>query len=208
MNYSDYDVIALFRNKNGISERVFADIVLKGHEEKTVEAYIIMINPGSCEEDKKKGKPNFEFYQEEVSYAKIDPAQRCVIRLMSACGINKIRILNLSNERQPKMDLLLKNVRLNLDEVLTNSFFSNEEKSVEDRRKYMSCKAPCILAWGKEPKLNALKKQAYDCIISAGFETISAGCDNDIYSYSYIKPWSYNMQEKVIAELTEKWNAR
>ena len=98
------------------------------------------------------------------------------------------------------------------DDIVLIGFFMTDktiqEKSVEGRRKYMSCKAPCILAWGKEPKLNALKKQAYDCIISAGFETISVGCDNDIYSYSYIKPWSYNMQEKVIAELTEKWKAR
>ena len=43
-----YKVYALFEDINGSTYRRFADIVRKNHEEDSIDAYLIMINPGSC----------------------------------------------------------------------------------------------------------------------------------------------------------------
>lgn len=208
MDYSNYSVIALFRNRNGISERVFADIALKGCEKDPIEAYIVMINPGSCEEDLKSGRPAFSFYEDEVLYAKKDPAQRCVINFMEECKIKKIRIVNLSNEREPKLDLFLKKMKENPSKQMRASIFSNDPTSIDDRRKYMRIKAPCILSWGKEGKLKELKKQAYECLIEEGYDTIAVEFSKADYSCKYIKPWTKAQQDEVRSELVKKWNNR
>ncbi len=43
-----YEVKASFYKKNDTTFRNYADIIRKGYNEDKIDAYIIMMNPGSC----------------------------------------------------------------------------------------------------------------------------------------------------------------
>ncbi|MCR5703721.1 MAG: hypothetical protein K6G85_03785 [Eubacterium sp.] len=99
----DYKVLAEFYIVEGKLFRRCADIVMEGAEKKEIDAYIVMMNPGSCcpkddstiknlEKDKIGNKNNLN-----LSDAIADNAQKIVMGLMKDLGYNHVRLLNLSD---------------------------------------------------------------------------------------------------------------
>ena len=95
-----YVVLARFYN-NG-NARLFADVVDRDHVDAPIDAYLIMINPGSCKmQGNVSGRvKNSNYYKGlDVVEAVSDPAQKCVMAFMDICNLKKIRILNLVDYR-------------------------------------------------------------------------------------------------------------
>lgn len=197
-----FSVYALFEKENGDTLRRFADIVRNGYEEASIDAYLIMINPGSCKEDKEQKKGNYRFYKDypDVVKAVCDPAQKCVMSLMDTCDINKIRILNLS-------EYVCGNLKeaLGKDDYFKDSIFS--ESREEELKKYMYSDAVCIASWGTNDDLRRYKEQA---IATIGKERIIGyqkqdTRDKETSSYRYIKPWKIIEQKEIIAGIAEEY---
>ena len=189
----EYKVYALFEG----TDRRFADIVRNEHAEAPIDAYIIMINPGSCH---KKSDDNplkdTTFYNGfDMVEAVSDPAQKCIMALMDACNMNKIRILNLFDYANGNLVEALKHKGV--------SIFDNSR--AEDRKKYMPTDAVCIAAWGMDSSLMEYKKMAYECI---GGECIIGYPENlDKYEYRYIKPRGQEAQKTVISRIADEYIA-
>ena len=188
-----YKVYALFEG----SDRRFADVVRDGHTEATIDAYIIMINPGSCHK-KSDENPVMDtaFYKGfDMVEAVSDPAQKCIMALMDACNMNKIRILNLFDYANG-----------NLAEALKHKGVSVfDDSRAEDKKRYMPTDAVCIAAWGMDSSLMNYKKMAYECI--GGDHIIGALEDIDKYAYRYIKPRGKEAQKTVISRIAEEYLA-
>lgn len=76
-----YEVKASFYKKNDTTFRNYADIIRKGYNEDKIDAYIIMMNPGSCkpindEDLKNSSSPESAIYID----AKNDRAQKRVMQ--------------------------------------------------------------------------------------------------------------------------------
>lgn len=189
----EYKVYALFEG----TDRRFADIVRNEHVEAPIDAYIIMINPGSCHR-KSDENPVIDvaFYKGlDIVEAVSDPAQKCIMALMDACKINKIRILNLFDYANGNLTEALKYKGV--------SIF--DESRAEDRKKYMPTDAVCIAAWGMDSSLINYKKMAYECI--GGVRIIGYPENSDKYEYRYIKPRGQEAQKAVISRIADEYIA-
>ena len=189
----EYKVYALFEG----TDRRFADIVRNGHAEVPIDAYIIMINPGSCHK-KSDENPVIDtiFYKGfDMVEAVSDPAQKCIMALMDACKMNKIRILNLFDYANGDLTEALKHKGV--------SIF--DDRRAEDRKRFMPTDAVCVAAWGMDSSLMEYKKMAYECI---GGERIIGYPENaDKYEYRYIKPRGQEAQKAVISRIAEEYFA-
>ena len=188
-----YKVYALFEG----DDRRFADIVRNEYEEAPIDAYIIMINPGSCHK-KSDDNPVIDtaFYKgftmvEAVS----DPAQKCIMALMDACDMNKIRILNLFDYANGNLAEALKHKGV--------SIF--DDRRAEDRKRYMPTDAVYIAAWGIDDSLFEYKKMAYECI--GGDRIIGYPRNAEKYKYRYIKPRGQEAQKAVISGIADEYIA-
>ena len=129
-------------------------------------------------------------------------AQKCVMELMNACNMKKVRILNLSDVRSGNLDeakVLMGDEKTQMVE----SIFSPERKS--DRAVIMPNDVACIISWGTDNKFRLLKRQAMACL--ADYNIIGEPVDEKNFSYRYIKPRGKVNQELVIGKLAEKYLA-
>lgn len=189
----EYKVYALFEE----ADRRFADIVRNEYVEAPIDAYIIMINPGSCHK-KSDDNPVIDttFYKGfDMVEAISDPAQKCIMALMDACKMNKIRILNLFDYANGNLTEALKHKGV--------SIF--DESRAEDRKRYMPTDAVCIAAWGMDSSLMEYKKMAYECI--GGARIIGYSENSDKYEYRYIKPRGQEAQKAVISRVADEYIA-
>lgn len=201
-----YAVLARFYvNKEGQEARLFADVVDRKCLDAPINAYLIMINPGSCRK-KDEPVPALEYYKnQDVVEAVSDPAQKCVMAFMDLCGLKKIRILNLMDYKSGNYDKALKAAA---DQSIVDSLFSQER--IEERNQLMAEKAPIIAAWGTDKRLADLKKQAVECL---GYENIigvkpdkeKAKAD---YDFEYIKPLTKDAQMERILALAKCFEER
>lgn len=188
-----------------IKFRRFADIVRNDHKEDAIDAYLIMINPGSCSE-KSSDNPvkDVKFYRDYkgIVEANCDMAQKCVMALMKECGMNKIRILNLSDYANGNLKEALEK-----KEYFEKNIFSDEND--KKRREYMPTEAVCIAAWGTNKALRKYKEKAYNKLVSIVGEGNIIGFqekdDKQNYSYRYIKPRRKEEQERVIEKIATKY---
>lgn len=197
-NRKRYFVYAYFENNNGVKYRRFADIVRNGHVEDDIDAYIIMINPGSCHEKSNENPiKNTLFYKEfEMVETVSDMAQKCVMSLMDVCKMNKIRILNLTDYVGGNFDKVLKD-----KDKWGESVFSEQRTSELER--YMPTKAVCIASWGTNDKLRDIKEVAYNRL---GAERIIGYVDDkNKFSYRYIKPRGIEKQKEVITAIAKEY---
>lgn len=191
-----YIVFAKFTEDQ--NARLFADVVDRDFLEAPIDAYLIMINPGSSKA-KETHLPISEYYKNlDVVEAVSDRALKCVMAFMDLCGIKKIRILNLMDYRSSNYDKAL-----SANQSLAESLFSKERTG--ERNQLMAEKALVIAAWGVDKRLAEFKKQAVECL----------GCENIIgvkpdkekmkayYDYEYIKPLTLIMQEERIKKLAK-----
>lgn len=197
----NYKVLAKFYDtKNGNMARLFADIVKIDCYEDPIDAYIIMINPGSCRiKEKNKIEPNsYDYYRgKDVVEAVSDPAQKCVMAFMDLCNLNKVRILNLIDIKDGNFSNLKKKVEEIKEEM---SLFSPQRE--ECRKEIMSEKAVIIAAWGTDKRFSKLKIQALNCLKDKPIGVPPNVIKND-YDYKYIKPPKKDAQIEVIEQLVD-----
>jgi hypothetical protein len=129
-----------------------------------VDAIFIMMNPGSSRpldgetqivSADRIGKLNVSLVP-----AKPDTTQYQVMRLMQRFGWAHVRVLNLSDIRQPKSNQFFQ-MAMELEEMefSGHSIFSDTRQNELRKRLHLKAKAPVICAWGVSPMLTNLATQ-------------------------------------------------
>lgn len=201
-----FTVLAKFdENCNGNEVRSYADIVRKDSYEAPIDAYLIMINPGSCKIKEKDAvdASKYNYYKgKDVVEAVSDPAQKCVMGFMDLCNLDKVRILNLLDYRNGSFSETLSKK----DEIKEEmSIFS--PKREDERKKIMSEKAVVIAAWGTDKRLSGLKIQALNTLRGEKIIGVRPKDVKNDYDYKYIKPPRKALQIEVIEDLVSRYEA-
>lgn len=118
------------------------------------DAVCIMMNPGSSMPLAEPG----EAQAPALVPARPDRTQHQIMRLMEALGWNHVRVLNLSDIREPRSRLFHERFRV-LESALgyqDHSIFSENRRSELARRLLRKPGAPIICAWGVSPRLDPL----------------------------------------------------
>ena len=193
-----YEVKASFYKKNDVTFRNYADIIRKGYKEDKIDAYIIMMNPGSCkpindEDLKNSSSPESAIYID----AKNDRAQKRVMQLMDNTNFNKVRILNLFDCKEPKSSKAAQ--MANEDYGFSINIFSHARK--DELNKLTKDNVPYIVAYG----LNGLvdfKKLALEFLADKKVYGIKK--DNNDLLYYYLSPFKEIDAQKIITEIVSQ----
>lgn len=190
-----YEVKASFYKKNDVTFRNYADIIRKGYKKDKIDAYIIMMNLGSCkpindEDLKNSSSPESAIYID----VKNDRAQKRVMQLMDNTNFNKVRILNLFDCKEPKSSKAAQ--MANEDYGFPINIFSLARK--DELNKLTKDNAPYIVAYG----LNGLvdfKKLALEFLADKKIYGIKK--DNNDLLYYYLSPFKEIDAQKIITEI-------
>ena len=193
-----YEVKASFYKKNDVTFRNYADIIRKGYNEDKIDAYIIMMNPGSCkpinyEDLKNSSSPESAIYID----ARNDRAQKRVMQLMDNTNFNKVRILNLFDCKEPKSSKAAQ--MANEDYGFPINIFSHARK--DELNKLTKDNVPYIVAYG----LNGLvdfKKLALEFLADKKVYGIKK--DNNDLLYYYLSPFKEIDAQKIITEIVSQ----
>ena len=193
-----YEVKASFYKKNDVTFRNYADIIRKGYKEDKIDAYIIMMNPGSCkpindEDLKNSSSPESAIYIN----VKNDRAQKRVMQLMDNTNFNKVRILNLFDCKEPKSSKAVQ--MANEDYGFPINIFSHARK--DELNKLTKDNVPYIVAYG----LNGLvdfKKLALEFLADKKVYGIKK--DNNDLLYYYLSPFKEIDAQKIITEIVSQ----
>ena len=178
-----YEVKASFYKKNDVTFRNYADIIRKGYNEDKIDAYIIMMNPGSC---KPANKIEDSAISPETSVyipASDDPAQRRVMQIMDNIAFDKVRILNLFDCKEPDSNKAAQMASENYGFPI--SIFSHERR--DELNKLTKDDAPYIVAY-TVTGLVEYKKLALEFL--ADKKVYGVKKDNNDLSYYYLSPRS------------------
>ena len=193
-----YEVKASFYKKNDVTFRNYADIIRKGYKEDKIDAYIIMMNPGSCkpindEDLKNSSSPESAIYIN----VKNDRAQKRVMQLMDNTNFNKVRILNLFDCKEPKSSKAAQ--MANEDYGFPINIFSHARK--DELNKLTKDNVPYIVAYG----LNGLvdfKKLALEFLADKKVYGIKK--DNNDLLYYYLSPFKEIDAQEIITEIVSQ----
>lgn len=193
-----YEVKASFYKKDDTTFRNYADIIRKGYKEDKIDAYIIMMNPGSCkpindEDLKNSSSPESAIYID----AKNDRAQKRVMQLMDNTNFNKVRILNIFDCKEPKSSKAAQ--MANKDYGFPINIFSHARK--DELNKLTKDNVPYIVAYG----LNGLvdfKKLALEFLADKKVYGIKK--DNNDLLYYYLSPFKEIDAQKIITEIVSQ----
>ena len=193
-----YEVKASFYKKNDVTFRNYVDIIRKGYKEDKIDAYIIMMNPGSCkpindEDLKNSSSPESAIYID----AKNDRAQKRVMQLMDNTNFNKVRILNLFDCKEPKSSKAAQ--MANEDHGFSINIFSHARK--DELNKLTKDNVPYIVAYGLNG-LVAIKKLALEFLANKNVYGIKK--DNDDLLYYYLSPFKEIDAQKIITEIVSQ----
>ena len=181
--WKTYEVKASFYKKNDVTFRNYADIIRKGYKEDKIDAYIIMMNPGSCKPANKIEDSAMSPETAIYINASDDPAQRKVMQIMDNTNFNKVRILNLFDCKEPDSNKAAQMASENYGFPI--SIFSYERR--DELNKLTKDNVPYIVAYG----LNGLvdfKKLALEFLTDKKVYGIKK--DNNELLYYYLSPRS------------------
>lgn len=178
-----YEVKASFYKKNDITFRNYADIIKKGYKEDKIDAYIIMMNPGSCKPANKIEDSAMSPETAIYINASDDPAQRRVMQIMDNIAFNKVRILNLFDCKEPDSNKAAQMASENYGFPI--SIFSHERR--DELNKLTKDDAPYIVAYGVT-RLVDFKKLVLEFLVDKKVYGVKK--DNNDLSYYYLSPRS------------------
>lgn len=201
---NDYTVYASFYkidiNNTEVLCRNVCDIkrndISKDNE---IDAYIILMNPGSCHpldsEYEIRKYNNWEELDVNMVRCQADQAQYQIMKLMDNKLWDCVRVINLS-------DIVMGNSKKFMDFIRTipydsHSLFSNNRK--EDRKKIMKHDAKIIASWGQNKRLEYLAELCKSNINSE--ELLGIPSDKKKLLYKYIKPMLVKHQVELLEEL-------
>jgi len=149
------------------------------------DAVVIMMNPGSSRpiEDGDTNSlltmPLIEDFNKPLVLTQPDNTQYQLMRIMASKGWKHIRILNISDIRDPKSPSFIARTKA-LDELPNggaHSLFSKVRKNEREQMLKRKPGAPFILGWGQDAGLIPLAKQCLSCI--EGEKVITIPSEND-----------------------------
>jgi len=141
-------------------------------EKSLPDAVIIMMNPGSSRpiEDGDTNSlltmPLTDGFKKPLVLTQPDNTQYQLMRIMVSKGWKHIRILNISDIRDPKSPSFIARTKA-LDGIKgggAHSLFSKVRKKEREKMLKRKSGAPFILGWGQDAGLLPLAKQCLDCI--------------------------------------------
>ena len=165
-----------------------------------------MMNPGSSRPSIEKNNDILmgSINQLVVSLVKSTPdrTQSQVMRVMHYCGWQHVRVLNLSDMREPKCRSFVDRYRdiENRIGFSAHSLFS-DNRSVECRRKLnRKPRAPIVCAWGVSPDLDPLIERCLNVLAGTAWLTglKKPSTEN---KYFHPLPWSKMEQQKWVTIL-------
>lgn len=126
------------------------------------------------------------------------------MRLMHRFGWQHVRILNLSDIRQPKSNQFFQ-IAMELEEIelLGHSIFSDTRQNELRKKLNLKAKAPVICAWGVSPMLTNLATQ---CIgrLSRSEKVVGLRKADVIHGYYHPLPSLQAAKEKWVADMTDQ----
>jgi hypothetical protein len=156
-----------------------------GAELSLPDAVVIMMNPGSSrpveegDTDSLLSMPLPENFKKPLVLTQPDNTQYQLMRIAVSKGWKHIRILNISDIRDPKSPSFIARTKA-LDGIeggAAHSLFSKIRKTERERMLKRKPGAPFILGWGQDAGLIPLATQCMDCIKGEKTVTVPAGTD-------------------------------
>ncbi|MEI6827469.1 MAG: hypothetical protein WCK54_17885 [Desulfuromonadales bacterium] len=170
------------------------------------DAIFIMMNPGSSKPLEEANNIISEnlIHQLEVSLVptKPDTTQYQVMRVMHFCGWHHVRVLNISDMRDPKSGNFVERFR----DIERRTGFSahslfTDFRTVELRRKLnKKLDSPIVCAWGVSPDLDPLIETCLNAVPSA-VRTAGLKKPNTVNKYFHPLPTMQKDKEKWVTNL-------
>jgi len=173
------------------------------------DAVFIMMNPGSSRPLNEKSKiiSYNDVGQLEVSLVptKPDTTQYQVMRVMKFCKWNHVRVLNLSDLRDPKSGKFIQRYRKveNKTGFLEHSIFAEVRKNELESKLKRKIAAPVVCAWGVSADLDPLIKK---CVNKISHITKTSGLlkKGTINKYFHPLPTLQIDKEKWVSNMVEQ----
>lgn len=151
------------------------------------DAVVIMMNPGSSrpiedgDTDALLNMPLPERFQKPLVLTQPDNTQYQLMRIMASKGWKHIRILNISDIRDPKSPSFIARTKAldALPDGGAHSLFSKVRKKEREQMLQRKPGAPFILGWGQDAGLIPLATQCLSCIEGETVVTVPAA-DNPV----------------------------
>ena len=164
---------------------LFGNRTFKGMVSSRPDAVVIMMNPGSSrpiedgDTESLLTMPLPKDFKKPLVLTQPDNTQYQIMRIAASKGWNHVRVLNISDIRDPKSPSFIARTK-KLDGMTggeAHSLFSKVRKTEREQMLKRKPGAPFILGWGQNAGLIPLAKQCLDCIDGAHIVTVPAGND-------------------------------
>lgn len=161
------------------------DLFSENAERNLPDAVVIMMNPGSSrpiedgDTDSLLTMPLPDDFQKPLVLTQPDNTQYQIMRIAVSKGWKHVRVLNISDIRDPKSPSFIARTKA-LDEIPvgeSHSLFSEIRTAERTNMLRRKPGAPFILGWGQDPGLIPLAKQCLGCIAGETIITVPAGSD-------------------------------
>jgi hypothetical protein len=149
------------------------------------DAVVIMMNPGSSrpieegDTDSLLSMPLSAGFQKPLVLTQPDNTQYQIMRIMVSKHWKHVRILNISDLRDPKSPSFIAKTKVlaKLPGGEAHSLFSKVRKNERETMLRRKPGAPFIIGWGQDAGLIPLAKQCLSCIDGEKIVTVPAGND-------------------------------
>lgn len=203
LNMDDFSIEGIFYTKRIAKKteelRSVLEIKRLSIQPTQVDCIVIMMNPGSSS-PLEKIKSNSKIFVKAVP----DRTQRQIAKIMNELNFNYCRILNLSDLRTPKSQLLYQKLEDYKNDD-SHSIFSQGRE--EELKLYLIKNVPYILGWGLAPELIPLAKIALNKIPK---DSKICGIKNEVNSFSYKHPLppNFHKQEEWLAKIVQQLKSK
>ena len=169
------------------------------------DAVFIMMNPGSSkplvEVNNNVAEKNISQFEVSLVPTKPDITQYQVMRLMHYCSWNHVRVLNISDMRDPKSGNFKQRFRDIEDrtEFTAHSIFDDDRDNELNLKLIRKKSAPIVCAWGVSDELDPLIKR---CLGKIGDQSITGLLKNS-NKYYHPLPTMQKAKEEWVAKMVE-----
>jgi hypothetical protein len=187
---NDFEIKGLFYKNENYLCRKYLDIKRNNTSLKKPDLMVVMMNPGSSRPEDGNDKNTIE------SKAVLDNTQNQIMKVMNNCSFDYVRVLNLSDLREPKSQVFYS--KFDKLKSVPHSIFSDER--IKDFEALYIKDIPVIFAWGVNRKLEPLAKKAIARINELNpYGILKEGEES---AYYHPLPQNYNKQKKWVQEIS------
>ena len=174
--------------------RKYLNIKRKGTDVKIPDLMVVMMNPGSSQPLNKQDN------QRKETPAKPDNTQTQIMKIMQVGNFNYARVLNLSDVREPKSELLYPMLKKMEAQNINHSIFAEERK--DDFNKLWIKNTSVIFGWGVNYRLRYLALKALSaCDITNPIGLLKP---NTNWAYYHPLPPNTNTQKDWVSGISKQ----